>query len=71
MKFKFVQFKMYPNKTQSSQNATKNYSWNGIIEFLQDNVRQTMIKQNEWLLERQQLTVKSQIIEISEQIVQS
>ena len=60
---------MYPNKTQNTAIPTKNYSWNGIIEFLQDHVRQTMIKQNEWLLERQQLTViDSNFIRI-EQIV--
>jgi len=48
---------MQSNKILSQPPNYKDYSWNGIIEFLQDQVKQNMIKQNEWLLERQQFTV--------------
>ena len=37
--------------------GTANYSWAGVMEFLQEQLRQNTIKQNEWLLEKQQLLV--------------
>ena len=37
--------------------GTANYSWNGVIEFLQAQLNQNTIRQNEWLLEKQHLQV--------------
>mgnify|MGYP001007189639 FL=1 len=34
-----------------------NYTWNGIIEFLQENAKNEQIKQTEWMLEKQRLNV--------------
>ena len=44
---------------QSNSNNTNitNYTWNGVVEFLQDQVKNMTIKQNEYLLEKQQFTV--------------
>jgi len=37
--------------------GTANYTWTGIIEFLQEQLNQNTIRQNEWLLEKQHLQV--------------
>ena len=44
---------------QANSNNTNisNYTWNGVVEFLQDQVKNMIIKQNEYLLEKQQFTV--------------
>lgn len=47
--------------------ATANYTWNGVVEFLQEQVRQNTIKQNEWLLEKQQLLVYQNHLRIKTQ----
>ena len=49
---------MQYNDYLAKDSSTANYSLNGVIEFLQEQDRSNRIKTNEWLLERQQLTVK-------------
>jgi len=48
---------MQESQSAAHTTGTANYTLSGVIEFLQEQLRQNTIKQNEWLLEKQQLLV--------------
>lgn len=46
------------NINQNFNSLPNNYTWVGVLEFLQDQYRSINYKETEWLLEKQQLEVK-------------
>jgi len=43
--------------------ATGNYSWNGVLDFLQEQIRTSQTKETEWLLEKQQMQTRINSLE--------
>ena len=45
------------NLNQNMNPINSNYSWIGVLEFLQEQYRSLNYKETEWLLEKQQMEV--------------
>jgi len=38
-------------------NPNSKYSWNGVMEFLQEQLRSSQLRENDWIIEKKQLEV--------------